>query len=66
MKLVINSETVETPNPKNLIELLEFLGMSNKPVVIEHNKNAILTQDYGNVLLADGDKIELITIAAGG
>lgn len=54
-------ETVVT-----LSELLENLGFSGKPVVVELNEQAIFPRDYPTVLIVEGARVEIVTLAAGG
>jgi len=54
-------ETVVT-----LSELLENLGFSGKPVVVELNEQAIFPRDYPTVLIEEGARVEIVTLAAGG
>lgn len=49
-----------------LIVLLEELGFAGRPVLVEHNGIALLTNEHGTTMVRAGDKIELIQIVAGG
>ena len=46
--------------------LLQSIGLGNKPVVVELNKKALFPREYENSTLKNGDRVEVITIAAGG
>ena len=46
--------------------LLESLGLGDKPVLVELNKEALFPREYELSMLAHGDQLEIITIAAGG
>lgn len=50
----------------SLSTLLDTLGFSGKPIVVEHNKEAIFPRDYDKTFVQDGDQLEIISIAAGG
>ncbi len=66
MTIQINGKPAEINAASTLAELLETLGFSGKPVVVEHNKTAIFPRDYPHTLVKDGDTLEIISIAAGG
>ena len=66
MTLTINGETRSFSGALTLTALLADLGLSDKPVVVELNKNAIAPSEFGARQLTDGDQVEIITIAAGG
>ena len=66
MKITLNGNTKELAKAITLAELLDELGFARKPVVVEHNKEAVFPRDYTQILLQNGDQLEIISIAAGG
>lgn len=66
MKLTINGDTREFDEEPTLSGLLKTLGLEGKPVVIELNREALAPSEFAVRRLADGDSLEIITIAAGG
>ncbi|MGB0326965.1 MAG: sulfur carrier protein ThiS [Akkermansiaceae bacterium] len=66
MTLTINGKLCKVENGIGLPVLLTQLGLDQKPVVIEHNETALSPSDFDGQELADGDRLEIITIAAGG
>ncbi|MEJ6728915.1 MAG: sulfur carrier protein ThiS [Akkermansiaceae bacterium] len=65
MTLTINGEPRELADDLSISALLESLGLGGKPVVVELNQEALSPSEF-NKKSSDGDKLELITIAAGG
>jgi len=49
-----------------LVELLTSLGFGDKPVVVELNREALSPSEFSQRKISDGDRLEIITIAAGG
>lgn len=45
--------------------LLAALGM-NGPVLVERNGEALFPREFESTLLADGDRVEIIRVVAGG
>ena len=66
MTLIINGESRDLEEGLTLPALLEKLGFRGKPVVIEHNETALSPSAFPSCPLASGDRLEIITIAAGG
>lgn len=66
MTLTINGKLCKVENGIGLPVLLTQLGLDQKPVVIEHNETALSPSDFDEQELGDGDRLEIITIAAGG
>jgi thiamine biosynthesis protein ThiS len=52
----------ETPLPA----LLESIGLAGRPVVVELNETAVFPRDYPVVSVKPGDRVEIVTLAAGG
>lgn len=66
MNISINGNSQSFDSQMSLTQLLNSLGLTGKPVVIELNKQAIFPRQYEETQLNDGDQVEIITIAAGG
>lgn len=46
--------------------LLDTLGLSGKPVVVELDREPVFPADYPTTNVRDGANVEIVTIAAGG
>jgi thiamine biosynthesis protein ThiS len=66
MKIIINGETKEIPNEVNIIELLESFSLPKERIAIELNKQVVRKKDWGNIKIADADRIEVIHFVGGG
>jgi sulfur carrier protein len=66
MTITLNGTQRDFPTPLPLTALLETLGLAGKPVVVEHNRVALLPKEIANAQVADGDVIEIVQITAGG
>lgn len=64
--LTINGETKQTTEGILLRSLLSDLGLGDKPVVVELNREALSPSEFETQPLNEGDELEIITIAAGG
>jgi len=66
MKLQINGETRDVEGATNVTELVEVLGLPAPTLLVEHNGLALRRDEWPERTLAEGDRIELMRIAAGG
>ncbi|MGB2402505.1 MAG: sulfur carrier protein ThiS [Akkermansiaceae bacterium] len=66
MKIKLNGKDRRLDQTSNVESLLNSMGLAGKPVVVELNKKALFPREYANIMLDDGDQLEIITIAAGG
>ena len=64
--LTINGEQQEVEKGLSLKSLLIKLGLGEKPVVVELNRQALSPSEFEKKILNEGDELEIITIAAGG
>ncbi len=65
MKLKINGQHHELPSTVTVEALLAHLGLAG-PVLVELNGLALFERDFPKTGLAEGDRVELVRIAAGG
>ena len=66
MTIQLNGKDHPLESGMTVLELLNSIGLAEKPVVVELNKNALFPREYSEKKLSDGDQLEIITIAAGG
>jgi len=66
MQIQLNGQPHELETSASLSELLGSLGLAGKPVVAEINCEAVLPRNFPDTLVLAGDRVEIITLAAGG
>ncbi|WP_246938937.1 sulfur carrier protein ThiS [Bacillus pinisoli] len=67
MKLQINGEeVVVSTEVKNVGDLLKHFQLHEKVVIVEHNQNILEKTTHAKVMLADGDRIEIVHFVGGG
>jgi sulfur carrier protein len=66
MKILINGETRQFEESKTIIGLVDDLGLEPKMILIEHNGIALHRSEWSACILSEGDRIEILQVAAGG
>jgi len=66
MRVTVNGGDREVPDGLGLVALLAELGLRPGTVVVEHNGEALVRSELVAVVLADGDRLELVRAVAGG
>lgn len=66
MQVVVNGTPADVADGTSLPALIESLGLRVGTVVVEHNGTALLRSEVQAVMLADGDRLELVRAVAGG
>jgi sulfur carrier protein len=66
MRIVLNGDSVEVATEATVATLLLQLDISRERVAVELNGDIIPKAGYGQQLLSDGDKIEIVHFVGGG
>jgi sulfur carrier protein len=66
INLVVNGEPRAFQCPMNVSALVETLGYTGKRVAIERNGEIVSRSTYGDTLLVDGDRLEIVVAVGGG
>lgn len=62
----INGDSHEVPAGQPLADLVTGLGLPPQAALVEHNGRALLRDEWPQVSLAEGDRLEILRVAAGG
>ncbi len=66
MTISLNGERVDVPEAKTLAELIDRYQLPPQSILVEHNGFAVHRHEWAERSLAEGDRVELICVAAGG
>lgn len=66
IELTVNGKTVELDGPTPLTEYLESLGVNLQRVAVALNSTVLQKSRYGEVILNDGDVVEVVRPVGGG
>ena len=66
MTVIANGEKVAAPEACTLEGFLIQQGLLPRSVVVEHNGEAVAPSEFADRGIADGDRLEIVRIVAGG
>jgi sulfur carrier protein len=64
--VIANGRSTAAPLPCSLEEFLLDQKLSPRSVVVEHNGEAVAPSQFSRRRLAEGDRLEIVKIVAGG
>ena len=62
----VNDELRPAADGQRLPDFIAGLGMSPAGILVEHNGLALLKGEWERTRMADGDRIEILRVVAGG
>ena len=66
MTVIVNGETRQIPENTNLARLLEILELASPRVAVELNQSVVRRAEWGNIVLRENDRIEIVHFVGGG
>lgn len=66
MKLTINGKEKDFEKGLTIRQLIENVGLADKPFAVELNKEVVKKENHNSVILRDGDTLEIIHFVGGG
>ena len=66
MRLTVNGEERNIAAASDIAALIGLLGLDTRKVAVERNLSIVPRALYGETLLADGDRIEIVHFVGGG
>ena len=64
--VIANGEEVPATLPCSIEDFLVARKLLPRSVVVEHNGHAVAPSEFGQRILARGDRLEIVKIVAGG
>lgn len=66
MTLTVNGEEKNVPDGLTLAQLVRELGLERNPIAVELNRQVVPRDRHGETRLAQGDRLEIVTLVGGG
>nr|YP_009297080.1 thiamine biosynthesis protein S [Ceramium japonicum]AOM66423.1 thiamine biosynthesis protein S [Ceramium japonicum] len=65
-KVLINGEPFNCYSSMSLQDILVYLNIDIRSVIVEYNQIVVNYLQFNQILMREGDKLEIITIVGGG
>ncbi len=66
LELSLNGELRRFPEPLTVAALVETLGYAGKRIAVERNGEIVPRGRHADVVLTDGDRLEIVVAVGGG
>jgi sulfur carrier protein len=66
MNIILNGKVHSVADGSTVKDLLQTLGLADRPVVVELDEEALLAREHTTAALKEGCRIEVVQITAGG
>ena len=66
ISIIVNGERLSVRAGSNAAELIASLGLSGRPMAVELNEAVVPRASLAGRPLAEGDRIEIVTLVGGG
>ena len=66
MEITLNGERFELEQPLSVTALLARLDIDPRRVAVEHNRDIIKRHRFPDVVIGEGDTIEIVNFVGGG
>ena len=66
MHITLNGEPFEIERPLSVVALLEQLDIDARRVAVEHNLTIVKRHRFPEVIVTDGDQVEIVNFVGGG
>ncbi|MCL4466557.1 MAG: sulfur carrier protein ThiS [Chloroflexi bacterium] len=66
MRLIVNGKEIVLDGEITVLDFLRAKGLQERVVAVEHNRIWLRQEHWSGTALADGDRLEIVHIMAGG
>jgi thiamine biosynthesis protein ThiS len=66
VQVIINGEAQALTAGVTIADLVSRLGLNQRRIAVELNREIIAREEYGSLVLADGDQVEIVHFVGGG
>ena len=66
MHITVNGEIKQLEKPISLDRLLELFSLPSQRIAVELNRRVVRKRDWGDTIINDSDRIEVVHFVGGG
>jgi sulfur carrier protein len=66
MTLIVNGASQTVADGLTIAQFVRELGLERNPIAVELNRQVVPRDRHGETRLAEGDRVEIVTLVGGG
>ena len=66
VRITLNGDRFELERPMTVAELLAHLDIDARRVAVEHNLSVLKRQTFADIVVREGDDVEIVNFVGGG
>ncbi|MEA3466274.1 MAG: sulfur carrier protein ThiS [Thermodesulfobacteriota bacterium] len=66
MEITVNNQSTTISDGNTLSDLIQQLGLNEKRIAIEYNRNILSREQFASIILQADDNIEIVNLVGGG
>jgi sulfur carrier protein len=66
MRITLNGRDRDLADGTTVRDLVASLGLEDRPVAVERNREVVPAAGHATTRLAEGDRVEIVTLVGGG
>lgn len=66
MEITVNNQPKTVGDGDTLTDLIQQLGLNEKRIAIEYNRDILSREQFGDIILQTDDNIEIVNLVGGG
>ena len=66
MQVILNGQPQRFDTTLNILQLLDYMTLQGKRIAVERNGEIVPRSQFGEQMLADGDRLEIVVAVGGG
>jgi sulfur carrier protein len=66
LRITLNGDPFELDQPLSVADLLARLAIDPRRVAVEHNLTILKRDAFANIVVRDGDRVEIVNFVGGG
>jgi sulfur carrier protein len=66
MEVTLNGQPQRFDATLNILQLLDYMNLQGKRIAVERNGEIVPRSQFGEQMLADGDRLEIVVAVGGG
>lgn len=66
IRITVNGTSTQVERPMTIDELIQHVDVPKNYLAVEVNEDVVPREQHGEYVVADGDRVEVVTLVGGG